>query len=82
MLPFCNESTNHIYTRKKYKLGDKRIEYSPAEEGSHPSALSCQTSPGALYPVVESSAQERHGPVGECPEEGNKNDPRDGTSLL
>jgi len=26
--------------------------------------------------------QERHGPVGVCPEEGHKNDSRDGTPLL
>jgi len=31
---------------------------------------------------VESSVQERHGPVGRRPEEGHKNDPRDGTLLL
>jgi len=31
---------------------------------------------------VESSVQERHGSVGAHPEEGHKNDPRDGTPLL
>ena len=31
---------------------------------------------------MESSVQERHGPVGVCPEEGHKNDPRDGAPLL
>ena len=28
---------------------------------------------------MESSADERHGPVGACPEESHRNDPRDGT---
>jgi len=37
---------------------------------------------GVLRPDVESAVQERHGPVGACPEEGHKNDPRDGTALL
>ena len=31
---------------------------------------------------MESPVQERHGAVGAHPEEGNKNDPRDGTPLL
>ena len=31
---------------------------------------------------MESSVQERHGPVGAHPEEGHKHDPRDGTPLL
>jgi len=33
--------------------------------------------PGVLCPDVESSVHERHEPVGVCPEEGHKNDPRD-----
>ncbi len=37
---------------------------------------------GVLSSDMESSVQERHGPVGSCPEEGHKNDPRDGTPLL
>ena len=48
-------------------------------EGICPSALCCQTSPGALRPGGESSVQERYGTVGVRPEEGHKNDPRDGT---
>jgi len=35
-----------------------------------------------LHPDVESPVQERHGPVGYCPEEGHKSDPKDGTPLL
>jgi len=34
-----------------------------------------------LCPDAESSVQERHRPVGSCPE-GHKNDPRGGTPLL
>ena len=37
------------------------------------SALHCEASPGALHPDVESSVQERHGPVGACPELGHRN---------
>ena len=45
-----------------------------------PGCLLCTgvTSPGVLHPKVKSSVQERHGPVGTCPEEGHKNDPREG----
>jgi len=35
-----------------------------------------------MSPDVEFSVQERHGPVGECPEEGHKYDPRGGTPSL
>ena len=49
-------------------------------EGICPSALCCETSPGALHPGGECSAQERHRAVGACPEEGHKNDPRYGTA--
>ena len=49
-----------------------------------PALLLCagEASPGVLHPDVESSVQERHKPVGACPEEGYKNNPRDGTPLL
>ena len=48
-----------------------------------PDPLFCaaETSHGVLYSVVESSVQERHRPVGVCPDEGHKNDLRR-TSLL
>ena len=46
------------------------------------SALHCEASPGALHPDVESSVQERHGAFRARPEQGHKNDPRDGTPLL
>ncbi len=35
-----------------------------------------------LHPDVESSVQERHGPVGVHPGEGHKNEPRSGTPPL
>ena len=35
-----------------------------------------------LHPDVESSVQERHGTVGECPEEGHKIDLWNGTLSL
>ena len=41
-----------------------------------------EASPGILHPDVESSAQERHGPIRLHPGEGHKNDPRDGAPLL
>ena len=40
-----------------------------------------ETSAGVLCPHVESSVQERHGPVGTCSEDSHKNDPSDGTPL-
>ena len=58
---------------------------SQQEEEGDPAPLLCtgETSPGVLCPDVESSVQERCGPVGAAlPEEGHKNDPRDGTPLL
>jgi len=53
---------------------------SRSREVIYPSTLHCETSPGELHPDVESLVQERHRAVGVCPEEGHKNDPRDGTS--
>lgn len=53
------------------------------KEGDHaPLLCSCETPPGVLHPHVEPSLQEKHRPDGVHPEEGCKNDPRDGTSLL
>jgi len=53
-------------------------------EGGDLAPLLCtdETSPGVLHPDVESSVQERHGPVGVHPEESHKNDLRDRTPLL
>jgi len=55
---------------------------SRARERICPSALSCEASPGALRPDMESSVQERRRLVGMNPEEGHRNVPRDGTPLL
>jgi len=41
-----------------------------------------EASLGVLHPDLESLIQERHRPVGVCPEEGHKNDPQNGTALL
>jgi len=53
-------------------------------KGGDPAPILCagEASTGELHLVVESSVQERHGPVGACPEEGHRNEPRDGTHLL
>ena len=53
-------------------------------EGRDSAPLLCsgETSPGVLRPVLEPSAQERHGAVGAGPEEGQGNDQVAGTPLL
>ena len=53
-------------------------------EGGGPAPLlwAGEASPGVLRSDVKSSVQERHGPVRVHPEEGHKNDLRDGTPLL
>jgi len=65
-------------------LSEQRRSHSPESQPSKepwpirwgwwscPSALCCETSPGALHPDGESSAQERHGSVGVHPEESRK----------
>jgi len=53
-------------------------------EGGDSAPLHCSgaTPHGLLYPALEPPAQESHGPVGACPEEGHKNDQRNGMHLL
>ncbi|PKU46938.1 rna-directed dna polymerase from mobile element jockey-like [Limosa lapponica baueri] len=49
---------------------------------STPSLFSGETQPGVLYPALELPTKEGHGPVGPGPEEGHKDDQRDGAHLL
>jgi len=53
-------------------------------EGDDPAPLLCagEASPRVLHLGVESSVQERQGPIAAHPEEGYKNGPRDGRPLL
>ena len=59
-------------------------EHGQQGEGGDPVPLLCagEASHGVLCPDVESSVQERHGPVDAHPEEGFKHDPWNGTPLL
>lgn len=41
-----------------------------------------ETTPGVLHPALESSAQDRYGPVEASPEEGHVNDQRNETPLV
>ena len=59
-------------------LGLHQKKYGQKAEGCVPASLFCAGE--ASY--VKSSVQERHKPLGEHPEKGHRNDPRDGTSLL
>jgi len=53
-------------------------------ERHDPAPLLCtgETSPGVMCPDTESSVQKSHGSVRVYPEEGHKNDPRDGIPPL
>ena len=70
--------------RPMVSWGISSREHPQQVEGGDPAPLLCagEASPVTLHPDVESSVQERHGPVGVCPEFGPKNDLRARTSLL
>ena len=57
-----------------------RLHQDQQVEGGNSAPLLCsgETPPGVLHPALEPSAQVRHGPFGAGPEEGHKNDQRDG----
>ena len=54
------------------------------QERSFSSSTLCspESSHGVLCPALASTVEERHGPIGAGPEEGHKNNQRDGTPLL
>ena len=70
MCPRSPESQQYLEPHQK-KSGQQ-------VEGGDPAPLLCagKASPGVPHSDVESSVQERHRPVGACPEEGHRNDPR------
>lgn len=59
---------------------DFAISFGTTDNGTRSSAALPQQH-GVPHPDVESSTQDRHRPVGACPQEG-KNDLRDGTPSL
>ena len=65
-------------------LGCIKKQHGHQVEGGHSSNLLCsnETAPGVLCPALEPSAQEGHASVRVGPEEGQKNVPRAGASLL
>ena len=64
--------------------GPQQKKHGQQVKGGDPAPLLCavEASPGVLHAGVEPSEQERHRPVGVCPEDSHKNEPRDGTPLL
>jgi len=70
--------------KRELKNCIKRSVTSRLREGGDPALLLCtgEASPELLHADVMSSVQERHRLVGVCPEEGQKNDPKDEIPLL
>ena len=68
---------NKTYPELHQKKHGQQIKRGDPASPLHADEISAEV----LYPDAESSVQERHRPVGSCPE-GHKNDPRGGTPLL
>ena len=66
------------YPELHQKKGGPQVE----EGDSDPLLCAGETTPGVLHPALEPSAQEGHGTVGVCPEEGDTDNLRVGASLL
>jgi len=71
-----------LTTQKANRIHQKKSGQQVEGGDSAPLLCSGQTPPGVLRPALEPSAQDRHGPVGAGPEEGQKTDQRAGTPLL
>jgi len=71
-----------LATQKTNWLHQKKCGQQVKGGDSDPLLRYCETPSGVLHPALEPSAQERHRPVGAGPEEGHKNDLKDGTPLL
>ena len=71
-------------TESQLYLGLHQKQCGQQGKGGYPAALLCvgENSPGVLHPDMESLLQERHGPVGARPEEGDRTDSRHATPLL
>ena len=63
-------------------LHQKKLGQQVEGRNSAPLLRSGESPPGVLRPALEPPAQEGHGAVGVGPEEGHKDDHRDGTPLL